>query len=65
MDSHNTAAEGGAAIAAKLAPPASVSIATFMGMPVSEILVWVTLIYTVVMLGHKLWQIYQEFKPKQ
>lgn len=64
MDSHNTAAEGGTAIVAKLAPPASVSIATFMGMPVSDILVWVTLIYTVVMLGHKLYQIYQEFKQK-
>lgn len=64
MDSHNTAAEGGAAIAAKLAPPASVSFATFMGVQVSEILMWVTLVYTVVMLGHKLYQIYQEVRNK-
>lgn len=64
MDSHNTAAEGGAAIAAKLAPPASVSLATVMGIPVSEILMWVTLVYTVVMLGHKLYQIYQEVRSK-
>jgi hypothetical protein len=64
MDSHNTAAEGGAAIVAKLAPPAGVSLATVMGIPVSEILMWVTLVYTIVMLGHKLYQIYQEVRNK-
>lgn len=64
MDSHNTAAEGGVAIAAKLAPPASVSLATLFGIPVSEILMWVTLVYTIVMLGHKLYQIFEEIKNK-
>lgn len=40
-------------VTAKLAPPASVSIATFMGYQVSELLIWATLIYTLLMIGHK------------
>lgn len=61
MDSvHQSAAEGGAAIAAKLAPPASVSIAYVFGIQVSELLVWATLIYTVLMIGHKVYQIYKD-----
>jgi hypothetical protein len=49
-------------IAAKAAPPATVSIATLAGYPVSEILVWATLIYTVIMIGHKVYQIYKEVR---
>lgn len=58
---HHTA-ETGAAIAAKAAPPATVSIATLAGIQVSEILLWATLIYTVLMIGHKMWQIYKDIK---
>lgn len=58
---HHTA-ETTAAIAAKAAPPATVSIATLAGYPVSEILVWATLIYTMIMIGHKVWQIYKDIK---
>lgn len=67
MDSvHQSAAEGGSAIAAKLAPPASVSIAYVFGIQVSELLVWATLIYTVLMIGHKLFQIYRDVtKPEE
>lgn len=58
---HHTA-ETGAAIAAKAAPPATVSIATLAGIQVSEILLWATLIYTVLMIGHKMWQIYKDIR---
>lgn len=53
-----TAAETAGGIAAKVAPPVSVSLATVAGVQVSEILLWATLIYTVLMIGHKLWAIY-------
>lgn len=52
--------ESGAALAAKAAPPATVSLATLAGYQVSEILLWATLIYTVLMIGHKLYQIYKD-----
>lgn len=61
MSTHSTA-ETGAAIAAKAAPPATVSIATLAGIQVSEILLWATLIYTVLMIGHKMWQIYKDIR---
>jgi hypothetical protein len=47
-------------IAAKTAPPVSVSLAAVAGVPVSEILLWATLVYTIIMIGHKLYQIYKE-----
>lgn len=62
MMSTQHTAETGAAIAAKAAPPATVSIATLAGIQVSEILLWATLIYTVLMIGHKMWQIYKDIK---
>lgn len=54
--------EGAAAIVAKVAPPVTVSLATVSGYQVSEILIWATLIYTVLMICHKLYQIYKEVK---
>ena len=54
------AAESGAALAAKAAPPVSVSIATIAGMPVSDLVLWGTLIYTALMIGHKLFAIYRD-----
>jgi hypothetical protein len=59
MDQHN---ETTTAIVAKIAPPATVSIATVAGYQVSELVLWATLIYTVIMILHKLWQIYKEVK---
>jgi hypothetical protein len=53
------------AIAAKLAPPATVSLASVMGVQVSELVLWATLIYTVLLIGHKLWAIYKDFKSKK
>ena len=58
MSMSHHGAESGAAIAAKVAPPLSVSIATVYGIQVSEILLWATLLYTLMMIGHKGWQIW-------
>jgi len=60
MSTSNGAAESGAAISAKVAPPLSVSIATVYGVSVSELLLWATLIYTLMMIGHKAWAIYRD-----
>ena len=50
------------AIVAKVAPPVGVSLATVAGYQVSELMIWATLIYTVLMICHKLYQIYKEVK---
>lgn len=52
-------------IVAKVAPPASVSLATVLGIQVSELVLWATLIYTVLLIGHKLWAIYKDFKSQK
>ena len=62
MSMSQQTAETGAGIVAKAAPPVSVSLATVAGIPVSEIVLWATLIYTVLMIGHKLFQIYKDVK---
>ena len=58
---HQTTAESVADMAIKASPPASVSIATLAGYQVSELLMWATLAYTLLMIGHKLVTIYKEF----
>lgn len=55
-------AESGGAIAAKLAPPATVSVASIFGYPVSDLLLWLTLIYTILMILHKGYQMYKEMR---
>jgi hypothetical protein len=54
--------EGAAAIVAKVAPPITVSLATVYGYQVSEVVLWATLVYTVLMICHKCYQIYKEVK---
>lgn len=49
-----------AAVAAKTAPPVGVSLATVAGYQVSELVLWATLVYTILMIGHKVYQIYKE-----
>jgi len=56
----HTTTETAAAITAKVAPPATVSIATLLGYQVSELVLWATLIYTTLLICHKLWQIYKD-----
>ena len=65
MSTTHHAAESGAAIAAKAAPPATVSIATLAGYQVSEILLWATLFYTVLMICHKLWVMYKDIRGEE
>jgi len=62
METAQQVTESASAVAAKVAPPVTVSLATVAGFSVSEILVWATLLYTVIMIGHKLYQIYKEVK---
>lgn len=54
--------ETGAAIAAKLAPPATVSLVSIAGYPVSDLVLWVTLFYTLLLAGHKLWHIIRDIR---
>ena len=56
--------ESGAAIVAKAAPPITVSIASIAGVSVSEIVLWATLVYTMLMIGHKIFQIYKDITSK-
>lgn len=51
-----------AAVTVKSAPPVTVSIASICGYPVSDILIWATLIYTVLLILQKIYQIYKEVK---
>ncbi len=39
--------------------------ATIAGYPVSELVLWATLVYTVLMIGHKVFQIYQDVRGKK
>lgn len=56
----HTTVETGVGIVAKAAPPISVSLASVAGYQVSELVLWATLIYTALMIGHKLYQIYKD-----
>lgn len=64
MNSSDQATESAATVAAKLGPPATVSLATVMGIQVSELVLWATLIYTVLLIGHKVYQIYKDVTRK-
>ena len=50
------------ALAVKSAPPVSVSLASIFGYPVSDVLVWATLIYTCLLIVQKVYHIYKEVK---
>ena len=50
------------ALAVKSAPPVTVSIASICGYPVSDVLVWATLIYTCLLIVQKAYHIYKEVK---
>lgn len=62
MSTAHSSAETGVTLIAKAAPPASVSLATLAGFQVSELVLWATLIYTILMIGHKLIAIYKELR---
>jgi beta-lactamase regulating signal transducer with metallopeptidase domain len=57
--------ETAASMTAKASAPITVSLATVAGYQVSEILLWCTLVYTVLMIAHKLYSIYKDVTTKQ
>ena len=59
-DLTNTTTETAAGMMAKASAPVTVSLATVAGYQVSELLLWCTLIYTVLMTAHKLYSIYKD-----
>lgn len=59
-DLTNTTTETAAGMMAKASAPVTVSLATVAGYQVSELLLWSTLIYTVLMIAHKLYSIYKD-----
>jgi hypothetical protein len=59
-----TQEETATAVVAKSAVPVGVSLATFMGYQVSDLLVWLTLIYTFLLIVHKLYLMYTDFRKK-
>ena len=59
-DLTNTTTETAAGMMAKASAPVTVSLATVAGYQVSELLLWTTLIYTVLMIAHKLYSIYKD-----
>lgn len=64
MSTTQQTVETASGMAAKAAAPVSVSIATVAGYQVSEILLWATLVYTVLMIAHKLYTIYKDLAGK-
>jgi hypothetical protein len=51
-------------MAAKASAPVSLSLASVAGYQVSDVLLWCTLIYTVLMIMHKLFSMYRDMtKP--
>lgn len=55
-------AETAADMAIKAAPPATVSAATLAGVPVSELVLWATLVYTILMICHKTLAIWRDLR---
>jgi len=64
MTDHSLTTETGIALVTKAAPPVTVSLATVAGYQVSELVLWATLIYTALMIGHKVFQIYKDVTEK-
>jgi hypothetical protein len=62
--SEHLTTETGIALVTKAAPPVTVSLATVAGYQVSELVLWATLIYTALMIGHKVYQIYEDVTDK-
>jgi hypothetical protein len=56
--------ETAAAVAAKAALPVGVSLATIFGLQVSDLLMWMTLVYTILLIVHKVWLMFKDFRKK-
>lgn len=62
---YHTTADSAVDMAIKASPPAGVSLATLAGYQVSELLMWATLAYTLLMIGHKLMTIWKELQSNK
>lgn len=60
MSTSQNTAESTAVLVAKAAPPVSVSLASIAGIQVADLVLWATLIYTLLLIGHKLVTMYKE-----
>ncbi len=60
MTEHHSETAG--AVLAKAAPPVTVSLATFMGVQVSELVLWATLIYTLLLIVKTGYRFYLDIK---
>jgi len=49
-------------LAVKGGLPAGVSVAHLAGFDLPNLILWGTLFYTILIIGHKLWTIYREIK---
>jgi hypothetical protein len=56
------ATESAAAMAAKLSPPAAVGIAPIMGITLPELVQIAALVYTILMIVHKVWHMWKEWR---
>ena len=65
MSTTQKTVETASSMATKAAAPVTVSLATVAGYQVSEILLWATLIYTILMIAHKLYSIYKDVVGKE
>lgn len=65
MSTNHQAAETAVDMAIKASPPATVSIATLAGYQVSELVLWATLIYTILMICHKSLALWRDLRRDQ
>lgn len=65
MVDHQTKTETIGMLAAKASPPVGVSLAHLAGFAVADLVLWATLIYTLLMIVHKLVQMYRDFWGKK
>jgi hypothetical protein len=60
----NNSVDSAQVMVAKAGPSVGISLATIAGYPVSELILWATLLYTVLMIAHKLYHIWRDFTGK-
>jgi hypothetical protein len=58
----NQPAETGVVMAIKAAPPVTVAGVNLVGIPLPDLVQWVTLIYVLVLAGHQTWKWHREWK---
>lgn len=57
--------ESASTLLAKAGPPVSISLATVAGLNVADLLLWATLVYTLLMIIHKLIQMWRDIRREK